>query len=336
LSIIRSDQFETFFARPLRGVAKFLLHGNDADVASERARRLVPLLVDDAADPFQLVRLTAETLAKDPGRLADEASAISMFGGKRVIWIEAGGRDLSALIAPLFDSLPDGTSLLIEADNLKKGAALRTLFESRPDAASIECYAPPPASLGQMVDAEATKAGVRLGAQAREHLVATLSLDPSAARSEIAKLMLYARSTGVLEAADVDAVASGAGVSPADAMVDLALAGDLAGLERAAAHGLADSGDAALAAMRLASRVALMMELRQGGEPAQLQRLPFTVKKTVLAQANAWAPEALAQRLPALLNLLVTTRRSPALAPAQAFRALTAFAIAARRGAREG
>jgi DNA polymerase-3 subunit delta len=335
LSIIRSDQFETFFARPLKGVAKFLLHGNDADVASERARRLVPLLVDDAADPFQLVRLSSDTLAKDPGRLADEASAISMFGGKRVIWIEAGGRDLSALVAPIFDALPEGTSLLIEADNLKKGAPLRTLFESRPDAASIECYAPQAASLGQMIDAEAAKAGVRLGAQAREHLVSTLSLDPSAARSEIAKLMLYAGDGGALEPADIDAVAANAGVSPADALVDLALSGDLAGLERAAASGLADSGDAALAAMRLASRVTLMMELRQGGgEPPAFQRLPFMVKKTVLAQANSWAPEALAQRLPALLNLLATTRRSPALASAQAFRALTSFAIAARRGAR--
>ncbi len=334
MSIIRSDQFETFFARPLRDVAKFLLHGGDADVASERARRLIPLLVDDAADPFQVVRLTADTLVKDPGRLADEASAISMFGGKRVIWLDAGGRDFFALIAPVFESLPDGTALIVEADSLKKGAALRLLFESRPDAASIECYAAPPASLGQMVDAEAAKAGVRVDSQAREHLVATLAADPSAARSEIAKLILYARSTGVLETADVDAIASGAGVSPADALVDLALAGDLGGLERAAAHGLADSGDAALAAMRLASRVALMMELRQGGEPAQLFRLPPAVKQAVLAQANAWAPEALAQRLPALLNLLVTTRRSPAIASASAFRALTSFALAARRGAR--
>ena len=176
---------------------------------------------------------------------------------------------------------------------------------------------------------------MRVAPQARDHLVSTLSLDPSAARSEIAKLMLYAGDGGVLEAADVDALASGAGVSPADALVDFALSGDLAGLERAAANGLADSGDAALAAMRLASRVALMLELRQtGSEPPAFQRLPFTVKKTVLAQANSWAPEALAQRLPALLNLLVTTRRSPALASSSAFRALTAFAIAARRGAR--
>ena len=48
----------------------FLLHGNDADLASERARRLVPLRPTRGGE---VVRLSAETLAKDPGRLADEA-----------------------------------------------------------------------------------------------------------------------------------------------------------------------------------------------------------------------------------------------------------------------
>ena len=134
-------------------------------------------------------------------------------------------------------------------------------------------------------------------------------------------------------AADVDALVAGGGASPADVLVDLALAGDLKGLERAAMHGLADSGDAALAAMRLAARVALMLEIRQGGgEPQRLQRLPFSVRSAVVAQANSFPPETLARRLPALLNLLVSTRRTPGLASASAFRALTAFAQAARRG----
>ncbi|HXT08602.1 MAG TPA: hypothetical protein VN715_16920 [Roseiarcus sp.] len=331
MAIVKSERFEAFLREPSRRATMFLLYGTDSDLASERARRLVPMLVSDAADPFQVVRLAAETLAKDPGRLADEASAISMFGGARVIWIDAGGRDLSGAIASVADTLAAETYLVVEADSLRKGAALRTLFETRPDAIALECYPASPASLGEMIDAEARKAGVSVAAEARALLVEALAAEPATARVEIAKLMLYAEGAGALEAADVAALAAGGGVSPADALVDLALAGDLKGLERAAMHGLADSGDAALAAMRLAGRVALMLEIRQGGEPERLQRLPFTVKRAVLAQANAFAPETLARRLPALLNLLVSTRRSPALASASAFRALTAFAQAARR-----
>jgi DNA polymerase III subunit delta len=334
LAVVKSEQFEAFLAKRPPDVAMFLLHGPDSDLASERARRLVPALVSDIADPFQVVRLTADALAKDPGRLADEASAISMFGGRRVIWIEAGGRDLSGLIGAVADALPPDTALVVEADAQRQGAPLRALFEARAHAVSIECYPAPPASLADMVEAEARRAGVSVARDVRDHLVDVLVADPGAARGEIAKLLMFASSAGRLEAADIDALASGGGAAAADALIDFALGGDLKALERAA--GLSDGAEAGLAASRLAARVALMLEIRQGGaEPERLQRLPFSVRRTALAQANAFAPEALARRLPALFNLLVSTRRSPALARSQALRALSAFALAAERGRRE-
>jgi DNA polymerase-3 subunit delta len=333
LASIKSEQFEAFLLRPPRGLKMALLHGPESDLVAERARRLVPTLVDDVADPFQVVRLSADTLNKDPGILADEASAISMFGGKRVLWIDAGGRDLSALIAGVADTLPPDTSIVVEADTLRKGAPLRTLFETRADAAAIECYAPPPASVGQMVDAEAKAAGVAIAPDVREHLVSVLMAEPATARTEIAKLLLYASDKGALDSADIDALTTGGGASPADALVDLALAGDLKGLERAVTHGLADSSDAALVAMRLAARIGLLLELKQGGEPERMHRLPFAVKRAVVAQANAMTAETLMRRLPSLLGLLVSTRAQPNLARAHAFRALLAFAVSARRGA---
>jgi DNA polymerase III subunit delta len=331
LAVVKSDQFETFLKQAARRAAMFLLHSGEAEIASARARRLVAALVDDVADPFQVVRLSAETLAADPGRLADEALAISMFGGRRVVWVEAGGRDLTGLVEAVADALPKETSLVIEAGVLKRGAPMRALFETRPNAATIECWAPQAASLAEMVDAEARRAAVRIDPEARRHLVNILAADPATAESEIAKLMIYAASTGALEAADIDAVAAGAGASPADALVDFALGGDLAGLERGATEGLADSGDAGFAALQLARRVALLMQIRTGGEPERLHRLPLAVKNAVLAQARSYAPETLARRLPALLNLLVSTRREPDLASAQTFRALSAFALSARR-----
>lgn len=333
MTSIKSEQFETFLQRSPRGLKMTLLHGPEADLVAERARRLVPTLVDDVADPFQVVRLTADALNKDPGKLADEASAISMFGGKRVLWIDAGGRDLSALISSVADSLPAGTSLVVEADTLRKGAPLRTLFETRSDSAAVECYAPPPASVGQMVDSEASAAGVTVTPDVRDHLVGVLMGEPATARTEIAKLLLYARDKGVLESADIDALAAGGGVTPADQLVDLALSGDIKGLERAVMQGMSEPGEAALAAMRLAARIGLLLELKQGGEPERLNRLPFAVKRAVVAQANAMTPEALTRRLPSLLGLLVSTRAQPALARAATFRALLAFALGARRGA---
>jgi DNA polymerase-3 subunit delta len=330
LAVVKSEQFEAYFAKRPANVAMFLLHGPDSDLVSERARRLVPALVDDVGDPFQVVRLSADALVKDPGRLADEASAISMFGGKRVIWVDAGGRDFSALIGAAADLLPAETSLVVEADVLRQGAPMRVAFETRPNAVAIECYPPSASSLADTVEAEAKRAGVRISREVRDHLVAILAAEPGAARGEIAKLMLFAGDGGALETADVDAL-TGAGASPADALVDVALAGDLAALERAVGHGFADGVET-----RLAQRVALLLEIRQSGaEPERLYRLPPAVRRNALAQAHAFAPEALVRRLPALLNLLISARRDPALARSAAFRALLSFALQAQRRARE-
>jgi DNA polymerase-3 subunit delta len=331
LSIIKSDQFETFFAKPPRGVALFLLHGGDSELANERARRLVAKLADD---PLQIVRLDSDTLSKDPGRLADEANAISMFGGRRVVWVEAGGRDLSPLLAPLVDRPPQDTAIVVEADALKKGTPLRVLFESRPTTAAIECYAPEARSLSAMIEAEARAAGVELSREALATLAALLAEEPGAARSEIAKLMLYAKGAPRIELADIEALFPEAGVSNVDATIDAALGGNLEALEARAVHTLGDEGEAAQAAVRLAQRVALLLEIRHGGEPAIMFRLPFAVKDAIQAQARSGSAEELARRLPGLLRLMLQVRRAAPLAGPATFRAMVALAYAAQRGAR--
>ena len=335
MAVVRNDQFEAFLERLPPRTAFFLLHGNDGEVASERARRLVAKLVDDPADPFLVVRLGADALAKDPGKLADEANAIPMFGGRRAIWIEAGGRDISALLAPFVEAPPQETSFVVEADNARKGSTMRSLFETRGNAAAIECYAGAPANLAALVETAAREAGVNVSRETRDELVAILGAEPATARGEIAKAMLYALSAGELTSADLVELAAGGTVADIDALVDRALGGDLAGFEAAALASLGDGPQAALAAGRLATRVALLIEMRQGGAvPERLNRLPFPVRRAIEAQAQSFAPDALARRLPALLRLLVSTRRSPALARSATFRALLAFASAAQRARR--
>ena len=55
---------------------------------------------------MSLVRLEGDAVARDFGILADEAYAISMFGGDRAIWIDAQGRDLLPALEPLFARPP--------------------------------------------------------------------------------------------------------------------------------------------------------------------------------------------------------------------------------------
>lgn len=327
MTIVKNDQFESLLPSIIKTAQMILLHGSDSMVISERARRLAPLLSEVEGH----VRLTAQTLSADPSRLADEALAIPLFGGRRLIWIQAGGRDISTAIRAVADILPQDTALLVEADSLKKGNPLRTLFETHPKAAAIECYTPSLAHLGQLVDTEARLAKVTLDAETRAHCLSWLATEPATARNNLEILMLYAQSTDRLTVQDVDALMADTATTPADTILHTALVGDTKGLERAARQGLKENSDAASLSFPLSQRVGLLLDIGQNGEPERLMRLPPTVRQALLAQAKHYPLNALISKLSALAQLTINTRRSPKLAAALMFRALTILAHSARR-----
>ena len=57
MTAIRSGEADRFVARPPTDTKLFLIHGSDAGLVRERARKLLRALVDDPADPFQLIEL---------------------------------------------------------------------------------------------------------------------------------------------------------------------------------------------------------------------------------------------------------------------------------------
>src|SRR5436190_8969902 len=91
---LKSSDIESFVARPDPSRAIVLVFGPDAGLVSERADAIVRASVDDAADPFALVRLEGDALASDAARLIDEATTVPLFGGRRAIRVRAGSRNI--------------------------------------------------------------------------------------------------------------------------------------------------------------------------------------------------------------------------------------------------
>src|SRR5580765_1371742 len=105
---LKSSEIESFVARPDPARAVVLVFGPDAGLVSERVDAVLRASVDDANDPFSLVRLDGDAIASDPARLVDEATTIPLFGGRRAIRIRVGGRNIvpaveGVLGAPLKD-----------------------------------------------------------------------------------------------------------------------------------------------------------------------------------------------------------------------------------------
>ena len=115
------------------------------------------------------------SLRGDPGRLADEADAIGLFGGNRLIWVRGAGNDraLTAAVSAIAGSLPETTTVIIEAGELKKGTALRRAVEERRGALAVPCYADESRGIHALIDEELGSAGLRITPAARERLSAS-------------------------------------------------------------------------------------------------------------------------------------------------------------------
>jgi DNA polymerase-3 subunit delta len=266
-----------------------------------------------------------------------------MFGGDRVIWIDAQGRDLMPALEPLFARPPSDCTIVIKAGQLKKGTGLRAAFESSAARASIECYPDDSSTLESLIDEDARAAGLVVTPEARAALVHMVGADRRTTRGEIAKLMLYARGQSEITPEDVEAIVADAAPSHLDQVIDDALLGDLRAVEASLSRFLHEGGDADYLMIRLVARFTLLHRLRlemDQGRPfdaacqALFVKLPISARRALAKQAERWTSESIAERLPAVRLSSARVRTETQLAEVLATRALWALASRQRAARR--
>ncbi|MFT9417999.1 DNA polymerase III subunit delta [Acetobacter sp.] len=190
-----------------------LLHGEDTGLIRERALQATHRLAGTLDDPFRIALLDRET----HNRLEEEATALSLMGGRRVVRV----RDASdALLKPIEHVLAQNTDTLVilEAPGLASRSKLRQLMEKLPVCASIGCYPEEGRNLESSITQMLGAHHVRIDTDALHWLAGRLGADRAAARSEVEKLALYAGDSGTLALEDVRACVGDAGsVSVEDA-----------------------------------------------------------------------------------------------------------------------
>ncbi len=225
---------------PARAV---LLHGDDEGMVRHRAGQLTQAVVGARDDPFRVAWLSRE----DHGRLAEEASAISMMGGRRVIRVRDAGDGLTAAVKAVLDA-PGDSLVVLEAGALPGRSKLRALLEAAANGAALACYPEDGKALRDAIEGGLQQAGLRLDADAMEWLLDHVGADRGATRGEVEKLVLYAGGDASArgETVSLDAVRACVGDQAAvsfDDAVFAATLGDVAladrSLERTLAEGMA-------------------------------------------------------------------------------------------------
>jgi DNA polymerase-3 subunit delta len=337
---IKAADADAFVARPDPARPVVLVFGPDAGLVSERVNALIKASVDDVNDPFALARIDAEALGAEPSRLVEEAQTIPLFGGRRAVWVKAGGRNIAPALEPLLALPRLECRVVIEAGDLRRNAPLRALCERAKNAAALPCYADSERDRARLIDDEMRSAGLALTPDARAMLIPLLGGDRAASRSEIAKLALYARGRDQVGVDDVTAVVSDASALALDDIVDLAFAGRPAELEvqlaKARTAG-SPPGSIFFAAQRQVAQLHKWRTAIEAGSGFSLDAaqppLHFRRKALIETALKFWSAARLATTMAELADAVLQSRRNPDLADTIAQRALLAIAANVRRNA---
>jgi DNA polymerase III subunit delta len=337
---LKTAEIEKFVARPDTARPVVLIFGPDAGLVRERAEKIIKASVDNLDDPFSLVRLEGDDISGDAGRLVDEANTIPLFGGRRAVWVKAGGRNVAPAVEALLASPPKDCRVVIEAGDLRRGAPLRNLCERSKCAAAIPCYVDGEREITRLIDEELQAASLSIAPDARAALVPLLGGDRQGSRNEIRKLALYAHGKGQVGLEDVVAVVSEASALALDGVVDAMFAGKIAEAEsqfaKARAAGTAP-GTIMSATMRQLSVLHKMRlsadEGRSIGQVVESVQPQIHFRRRPLFETalQNWTGERLVRVMTQLAEAALEVRRQPNLADAIAQRAVLSIASAARR-----
>jgi DNA polymerase-3 subunit delta len=338
---IKGRSIDGFLNAPPAPILGVLIHGEDSGLVRERADQIAHKIVPDKADPFRLVDVDAGDLVSDPTRLSDEAAAIAMLGGRRVIRVRRAGDNLAPLFTAFFKS-PIGDALFVlEAGVLPKRSTLRQAFENADRAAAIACYGDNDAQVEDLIQSTLRARSLSLEPGAMELLVRNLGGDRLASRGELDKLLLYlGPEARMVTRADVLACASDTTETDSDEIVDAACDGDAPKLDRLLAKAFATHTSPVMLVRAAQSHITrlhfLTAQAQRGGSIEGLVRglkpgLPYPRQERVIRQARNLSAPALGDMIQMLNEAEIGCKTTGLPDEAVAARALMAIALKARR-----
>lgn len=184
-------QIEPFVKKPDPKARAILVYGPDAGLVKERAKIIAQSVVADLNDPFNAVTLTGSQIVEDSALLADEAAAMSMMGGARLIRVEDADDKITPVLKEYLQKASAQNLVVLEAGELGPRSVLRLLFEKSEVAAALPCYVESERDLGSLIRETLRDHQLSAESDAVNWLASALAGDRGRVRSELEKLVTY-------------------------------------------------------------------------------------------------------------------------------------------------
>lgn len=305
---------DRFCAAPDAAVRLVLIYGSNEGLVRARAEACVEAVAEDADDPFRVTSLDPALLRDEPGRLADEAAALSLIGGRRAVRL----RGATETVVPAIRSclaLPATESLVIaEAGPLTPRSGLRRLCEQEASLAAIACYDESAEGAARLIEAFCSARKIKAAPETVDWLAERLGSDRRQIEGAVEKLAVYLGEAGpeggVLTQEAAEVCVGDAAEASVDEVARLALSGDREGLDRAmtrALYGGVQPITILRAAARRLARLHLAVAALEGGASRAdamggLKPPVFARERAAFGQEMARWPSARAARALGLLT----------------------------------
>ncbi len=211
--------------QPGADIRFYLFHGPDDAQSRALGERLLQGL---GAAKFVV---PAGAVKSDPAALADEAGAMSLFGGKRAIWVEPAGDEIAAGVEALLEANGVESPVIAIAGALRKTSALLKLAEASPLALAFAAYVPEGADAERMVAEVGRRFGLKIAGPLAARIAESCGNDQAIVAQELQKLALYVdaspQAPKELDHDVVDAVGAEFAEGDMARLADLALAGEM-------------------------------------------------------------------------------------------------------------
>ena len=268
----------------------YLFHGPDESQSASLGDRLVGALKATKHS------VSPSALRNDPALLADEAGAIDMFGGAKVIWVQGAADEILPAVEALLEAPASESPAVAIAGRLTKASKLLKLADDHPLALSHVSYDLDARDAERLVVDLARAEGLRPQPGVASRIAEACANDRRMMAQELAKFALYLGSSPNepkdLDRTTLDAVGADMG-GDFLSLADLALSGDSRALGAELAR-LDGSGRDAIPVIRSLQRRLLMLapiraRIEAGERPQAVM--------TSLGKALFWKDKPLVEKL---------------------------------------
>ncbi len=224
--------------RPDPAIRFYLFYGPDEGQSRAHGERLLKAMEAEKSV------VSAQSAKSDPALLADEAGAIGLFGGKRAIWVEPAGDEITPAVEALLEGPAPESAVIAIAGALRKTSTLVKLAEANGAALAHISYELSERDSERLVEELAREEGLALAPGIAARIAAASGNERGIIAQELAKLALYTDAVpGSPKPVDRDVLDEIGAGAEGDWMRlgDLALSGRLDELGRELEHSASDA-----------------------------------------------------------------------------------------------